>query len=266
MIVLSKSKIQKMFNKHALAIKNNHKSVDYFYYLTLYFLSNKQYNKTITEYQYPTTTEYKIETNKEFYAKYGLKEIVLIDNKVYIYVDNKDILQKLSNAYVEFIFDKQLHYEKYMNIKSYCNNIFQEYSINVIIKNNILNNKHSNIGDIKSFIDNHTANSDELINNKYLVKADKDKPMLGLMPKEAISAVAKVMEYGADKYEAGSWIKVDKERYINAALRHIFAAQNDDGTYDFNAKDESGMPHFWHALTNMVFVVSLTDKENINRK
>ena len=56
-------------------------------------------------------------------------------------------------------------------------------------------------------------------------KYDGDKAKLYLLPPKSILEVGKVLTYGAEKYDAENWRKVDdlQNRYTSAALRHIFA-------------------------------------------
>ena len=99
--------------------------------------------------------------------------------------------------------------------------------------------------------------------NKILIgtKDDKGKPQLGLVPVEAIEAIARAMEYGIDKYSRGNCVNVEPERYINACLRHIYACQTPEG-YDLNKTDEeSGLKHIDHALACLSFIAA-TNKEH----
>ena len=56
-------------------------------------------------------------------------------------------------------------------------------------------------------------------------KYDGEKPQLYLLPPKSITEVGKVLTFGAKKYDAHNWRKVDdlQNRYSSAALRHIFA-------------------------------------------
>ena len=52
-------------------------------------------------------------------------------------------------------------------------------------------------------------------------KYDGDKAKLYLLPPKSILEVGKVLTYGAEKYDAENWRKVDdlQNRYTSAALR-----------------------------------------------
>ena len=88
------------------------------------------------------------------------------------------------------------------------------------------------------------------------VKADGGKPQLRLVPTSVVSCIARVREYGIKKYgDAENWRKVEAERYVDAAYRHLIAyIKNPD------AKDkESGLPHLWHLACNVAFLCELMD-------
>lgn len=89
-------------------------------------------------------------------------------------------------------------------------------------------------------------------------KADRGKPQLHLVPTEIINCIARVREYGCEKYkDPENWKRVEKERYIDAMFRHLLAYVNDN-----NGKDEeSGLPHLWHIACNVAFLCEL-DKQN----
>lgn len=92
----------------------------------------------------------------------------------------------------------------------------------------------------------------------YTAKADKGKPRLHLVPTEIINCIARVREYGTEKYkDPGNWKKVEKERYVDAMFRHLIAYVNDTSSID----DESGLPHLWHIACNVAFLCEL-DKDN----
>ena len=81
-------------------------------------------------------------------------------------------------------------------------------------------------------------------------KYDGDKAKLYLLPPKSILEVGKVLTYGAEKYDAENWRKVDdlQNRYTSAALRHIFA--HIDGE---DADEETGLSHLAHAMCCLLF-------------
>lgn len=93
------------------------------------------------------------------------------------------------------------------------------------------------------------------------IKADAGKLRLSLVPVEIIRAVARVREYGVDKYgKAESWRSVEAERYREALLRHILAWWDDPNAVDA----ESGLPHLWHAACNIAFLLEDEDGSGKN--
>ena len=64
--------------------------------------------------------------------------------------------------------------------------------------------------------------------------------------------VLAVLEFGAQKYAPGNWLKVSEphERYTNAALRHLVAR------IEGEVRDpESGLPHLAHAVCSLLFAL-----------
>ena len=82
-------------------------------------------------------------------------------------------------------------------------------------------------------------------------KYDKDKIRMDLVPLECIESIAKVLTYGADKYEENSWQELPDfwKRYKGALLRHLTAL--DKGEL---IDKESGLYHIDQVLTNAMFL------------
>jgi hypothetical protein len=89
-------------------------------------------------------------------------------------------------------------------------------------------------------------------------KHDAGKPIFGAIPPFAELEVAKVMEFGCQKYSRGNWAVVDnlQERYMDAALRHLNAVRRGE-----RLDDESGLSHLAHAACCVLFML---DDEVIN--
>ena len=88
------------------------------------------------------------------------------------------------------------------------------------------------------------------------VKADNGKPKLTLVPRQIIFDIARVREYGNDKYPEGgpdNWKNVEKERYRDAAFRHFMKYLDDPDGVDA----ESGLPHLWHLACNIAFLCEM---------
>lgn len=100
----------------------------------------------------------------------------------------------------------------------------------------------------------------------YTIKYDQNKPKLSQFPREAMEAVAEVMEYGARKYGSGTWSRVEIQRYIDAGARHLYAMQDIDenGKECINLSkidEESGLEHLYHLACNVVYAVAIYRRE-----
>ena len=94
-------------------------------------------------------------------------------------------------------------------------------------------------------------------NENQDAKRDAGKPRLTLVPLEIIRCIARVREYGTEKYkDKENWRKVEPERYRDAAFRHFLAyVENPEGV-----DDESGLPHLWHLACNIAFLCEMEKK------
>lgn len=85
-------------------------------------------------------------------------------------------------------------------------------------------------------------------------KADIGKPRLSLVPSQIIRDIARVREYGNDKYgDPENWKTVEPERYRDAAYRHLLAYIDNPAGSD----EESGLPHLWHLACNIAFLCEM---------
>ncbi len=95
---------------------------------------------------------------------------------------------------------------------------------------------------------------------KYIVmgdfmKFDNGKPRMSLVPASLNLEVAKVLTYGAKKYKADNWRKVDSlERYLDALERHLAAYKSGE-----EVDPESGIKHISHIACNAAFLIELAD-------
>lgn len=99
--------------------------------------------------------------------------------------------------------------------------------------------------------------------NDQKAKSDAGKPKLSLVPRRIIFDIARIREYGNEKYPEGgidNWRNVEPERYRDAAFRHFLAYLDDP--YGLDA--ESGFPHLWHLATNVSFLCDLEDSKILN--
>ena len=93
-------------------------------------------------------------------------------------------------------------------------------------------------------------------------KADLGKPRVGLMAAgfaQALTSVAQVTTFGAQKYSPGGWRTVPDgvERYTDALYRHLLAHASGEET-----DTDSGLPHMAHAAWNALAVLELMNDEN----
>lgn len=86
------------------------------------------------------------------------------------------------------------------------------------------------------------------------IKSDAGKPRLSLVPRKIIFDIARVREYGVNKYgDAENWKSVEIERYRDAAFRHFMAYLDDPNGVD----EESGIKHLSHLACNIAFLCEL---------
>ena len=92
------------------------------------------------------------------------------------------------------------------------------------------------------------------------VKHDQGKPRVGLMVQDfsrALTEVAKVSTFGAEKYSPSGWVSVEnaQERYTDALYRHLLASASE------YADPESGLPHLAHAAWNVLAILELRQRD-----
>lgn len=83
------------------------------------------------------------------------------------------------------------------------------------------------------------------------IKHDSGKPRLELLPSEALEEIAKVLTFGAEKYDDWNWAKGFKySRLLGALLRHVLAFMRGE-----DKDPETGLSHLAHAGANIVFLL-----------
>lgn len=88
-------------------------------------------------------------------------------------------------------------------------------------------------------------------------KADSGKARLSLVPLKILYDVARIREFGVQKYkDPDNWKKVEPERYRDAMMRHMCAYIEDP----YGVDKESGLPHLWHLACNVAFLCALEDE------
>ncbi len=106
-------------------------------------------------------------------------------------------------------------------------------------------------------IDDYVSGWTELPDDDQEAKADGGKPKLTLVPRRIIYDIARVREYGCEKYgDPENWRKVEVERYRDAAYRHFMAYLDDPHGVD----EESGLPHLHHLACNIAFLCEMEEE------
>ncbi|MEO0479048.1 MAG: dATP/dGTP diphosphohydrolase domain-containing protein [Planctomycetota bacterium] len=87
-------------------------------------------------------------------------------------------------------------------------------------------------------------------------KLDNDKPSFWLIPHEPLLEVAKVLTYGASKYEEDphdrNYLRVEdgERRYLDAVLRHMNSHLRGE-----KSDPESGLSHLAHAASSLLMAM-----------
>lgn len=97
------------------------------------------------------------------------------------------------------------------------------------------------------------------MNTNQKIKADAGKARLDLVPHGVIWAIARVREYGCNKYPGSpeNWRDVEIWRYRAAAFRHLLRYLENPRGLD----EESGLPHLHHLACNVAFLVDLEEAQ-----
>lgn len=85
---------------------------------------------------------------------------------------------------------------------------------------------------------------------KLGMKHDSDKLRYSLLPWLALKEVVKVLEFGAAKYSVNNWQKIEPQRYIDAAMRHLIAIMEGEWL-----DEESQLPHAAHCVCCLLFLM-----------
>ena len=97
-----------------------------------------------------------------------------------------------------------------------------------------------------------TGNIDKTVSQ--FAKADNGKLQISLVPMQINKDIAEVRMYGTNKYNSpNNWAIIEMQRYVDALLRHLIAFIEDNNSVD----EESGIPHYKHAATNMAFICEM---------
>ena len=95
------------------------------------------------------------------------------------------------------------------------------------------------------------------------IKYDSAKPKMNLLPPKAVMEVAKVLTFGAEKYDAENWRKLEdlQNRYTAGALRHIFAHMDGE-----ELDPETNLSHLAHAMCCLLFKLEIELEERLKEK
>jgi hypothetical protein len=95
------------------------------------------------------------------------------------------------------------------------------------------------------------------------VKLDNGKLLMSLIPVEALTGLAEVLTFGAQKYTPNGWQTVPngEQRYMDALLRHYCSYRSGEIN-----DPESGLSHLKHMLTNIAFLVWLEENKDTLRR
>ena len=77
------------------------------------------------------------------------------------------------------------------------------------------------------------------------------KPRMELIEPSMLEALARALQYGAEKYGVGNYHEVPEEEFFGAMLRHYASVRRGEG-----ADQESGLPHTSHMLANAAIIVA----------
>lgn len=82
------------------------------------------------------------------------------------------------------------------------------------------------------------------------VKYDQGKPPISLVDSEWVEGVAKVLGFGANKYDKHNWRGgISFSRLLDACLRHVAAINRGE-----DIDPESNLPHVFHASCCLMFL------------
>lgn len=89
------------------------------------------------------------------------------------------------------------------------------------------------------------------------IKHDTTKPDFSLLSPIALTYLASVLSFGAEKYAPNNWRKgIDKPRLLSASLRHLMAISA--GLY---VDEETGLPHSAHLMCCAMFMCELESSD-----
>lgn len=111
----------------------------------------------------------------------------------------------------------------------------------------------------KGALDRNSPGMYVTVTNNQEAKADAGKPELSYLLEfpRALAGMSRVSEYGARKYGRNTWRRVEKQRYIDALLRHTIAI----GPNALGKDKESKLFHIWQVMWNAAAIAELIEEE-----
>jgi len=91
------------------------------------------------------------------------------------------------------------------------------------------------------------------------IKKDNEKPMMHLLPSSALTGIAKIMTYGATKYNSYNYKEgkgLDWDRVYSACQRHLVAWNAGE-----DLDKESGQSHLYHAGCCIMMLIDLIESK-----
>ena len=86
------------------------------------------------------------------------------------------------------------------------------------------------------------------------IKFDGDKVRMDLLPPELLHGTAKILTFGAAKYDDRNWeLGMDWSRVYGALFRHLNAWFD---PYQPDEDPETGYSHLWHASCCLAFLIA----------
>lgn len=94
------------------------------------------------------------------------------------------------------------------------------------------------------------------------MRFNESKPKLSLLPLKELEPAARVLEFGANKYERDNWKKGLKfTEILDSLMRHIGDLQSGEWI-----DPESGLPHIGHIQCNAIFLAGENNEIDLNFK
>ena len=100
----------------------------------------------------------------------------------------------------------------------------------------------------------------ETLSSAQPYRFDEGKTDWNLVPWESVEQIAKVLQFGAKKYNSDNWRSgegFDYTRVLNSLMRHIVAFQKGE-----DQDPESGLSHLAHAGCNVLFLLYYQEYQN----